>query len=289
MASIKHIAANCIGISTPFSIVIDFFGYVHRGHKKISLLQQARLLKGGLLQINIIRVGTLRSDNYWEDVDEKEIDEAVQILRDVYSAISLGIRVSHFGIPLSQSGGYENIHNKEDAIELTSKWNVDNDGIDVFIVPFYSGGACGQSPVSGTSDKEDKESMDGCVVELRGCSSTGRTLAHEICHYLGLEHPNPIDWSYKKYEPCYNCPVPHGVYVPPPVQQEIIDSETGNVIGYVEVPSEPIDVYNCLDRGIGVCQNLMTQSKWAGTPGTTLTLEQGNIMKSHPFCKGGCQ
>ena len=44
--------------------------------------------------------------------------------------------------------------------------------------------------VDGPCDKDDANSMTGAVVGLWDHNQLARSLAHEVGHYLGLEHEN---------------------------------------------------------------------------------------------------
>jgi hypothetical protein len=53
------------------------------------------------------------------------------------------------------------------------------------------GDAGGWSNVEGPCDKDSKDGRTGAVLEVSGGRRfTGIILAHEVAHYLGLEHTN---------------------------------------------------------------------------------------------------
>jgi hypothetical protein len=134
MASIKQLA-RCIGLSGDISIVRDFYGYTSvPTEKQLSLLTQARLLKSPHIHLNLIRVGT--NENGWfSDTDEQEIDAAVQIMRDIYATVSIGVgRVERYFITVAQAKGRDIIDSDDEATELTDEWSVPNDALDVFFV-----------------------------------------------------------------------------------------------------------------------------------------------------------
>jgi Metallo-peptidase family M12B Reprolysin-like len=177
---------NCIGLSGTVSIVRDFYGYVKAPYP-LSLTQQVRLLKGNYLDINIIRVGV----ESFTIGDEKEIDSAVHLMRKMYATVGIGVgRVARYGIATADAGGKDFIDDRDEAEELTEEWTVDNSAIDVFVVRNYAGNASGSSPVEGPCNKDSK-TMSGVVVSIEGdVHESGIVLAHEVGHYLGLEH-NP--------------------------------------------------------------------------------------------------
>lgn len=187
MVSIKTLA-QCIGLSTAgsLSIVRDFFGYSFHGHEgQISLLRQARLLMGEHVHVNVIRVG-IESFN---DSDEREIDRSIQITRDLYFQVSLGVgRIERYFITNAQANGRQNIDNDGEAETLTREWTVPNDALDAFYVLTYATDTIGLSAVNGPCDK-DAEDMNGSVIAIEGAAdTTGFVLAHELGHYLGLSH-----------------------------------------------------------------------------------------------------
>ena len=187
MASLKQLV-RCIGLSGDISIIRDFYGYtrVPTGNQ-LSLLTQARLLKSPHIHLNLIRVGT--NENGWfSDADEQEIDTAVQIMRDIYATVSIGIgRVERYSITVAQANGRQDIDSDDEAETLTDEWTVPNDALDVFFVLTYAGATIGLSRTDGSCDK-DAKGMDGSVIAIESDSrTTGFVLAHEVGHYLGLD------------------------------------------------------------------------------------------------------
>src|SRR5262245_40881439 len=124
MASLRALAA-CIGITGSFSVVRDFFGYQSGIPRPLSLLKQAKLLKGQYINLNVIEVG----ENFLS-FDEKEIDFALDRMREIYAvpSVRLGIgrilrsfisdedAAEKLGITLS-------ILWDDDAEEITDKYN----------------------------------------------------------------------------------------------------------------------------------------------------------------------
>lgn len=192
MVSIRA-TARCINLDMEnFRLARDFFGYMMGPplFGTISLLTQVRLLQGHHVHMNFIRVG---SDQYTND-DLRDIDQALQITRDIYAQVGLGVgRIEHYPIPTADADFAENINNRDEAIELTIRWTVPNDALDIFFVLSYSGDTIGSSRINGPCDK-DAEGMNGSVVSLEGVSIvTGFVLAHEAGHYLGLHHNSNFD------------------------------------------------------------------------------------------------
>jgi Metallo-peptidase family M12B Reprolysin-like len=188
MASIREMA-KCVGASGNISVIGNIYGYTQVPLGKIlSLREQANLLQDRHIHLNLIRVGTDQS-GWFSNVDELEIDAAVQFARDTYATVNVGIgRVERYFITTAEANGRENIDSDDEAEELTHEWSVPNDGLDIFLVLTYAGTTIGLSAVDGPCDKSDKD-MNGSVVAIEGTGNdTGFVLAHEVGHYLGLEH-----------------------------------------------------------------------------------------------------
>ena len=135
------------------------------------------------ISINIIRVG---NENF-TSADLTTINNAVTTMRNIYATVGLSLRrVEHWIISVSSANGRDVIDNDGEAEALTDEWTVPNNAVDVFAVKLYVGSTAGLSPVPGPCDK-DAKGMDGTVVELIG-GTTGLVLAHEVGHYLGLNH-----------------------------------------------------------------------------------------------------
>ena len=87
----------------------------------------------------------------------------------------------------------------DEADDMRDDWSSPTTWLDVWIVESFSGPACaatvtGFSPVEGPTDKSGDNS--GLVIRLNGRDlssatgrqSVGRTIAHELGHFLGLRH-----------------------------------------------------------------------------------------------------
>jgi hypothetical protein len=117
--------------------------------------------------------------------------------------VSLGIgRVERYFISTADANGHDYIDFHLEAGWLTDDWTVPNDALDIFFVLTYAGDTLGRSPSSipfirdgGPCNKDFKFDMTGCVVEIQRQSQNlmGFVLAHEVGHYLGLDHVDDPD------------------------------------------------------------------------------------------------
>lgn len=182
MASVRQIA-SCIGLPGDISVVRDFFGYATAIAQPLSLLTQVKRVQGKHFHVNHIRVAI--DGGEWDlTIDEFNLDQAVLSARDIFATVGLGIgRVQRFFVPVSEHDGH--LADPCEGIELTDEWTAPNDGIDVFWVLSLGGGHHGFAPLDGPCDKDD--GGDGIVIDVKRMLII-KTLAHELAHYLGLEH-----------------------------------------------------------------------------------------------------
>jgi Matrixin. len=186
MASLRK-TAQCIGLSGQISIIRDFFGYITGAPKTLSVLTQVRLLQGKHIHLNLIRTASF-------DVSQlEEIDFGIQLMRDIYATVNVGVgRIQRFFIP----PGHEVIDGDSGAEDLWNEFSVPNSSIDVFLARLISGDSSGKSKVEGSCDKDSKDDS-GCVIGVEdntdGLGMTlGQAIAHEVGHYLGLEHEDEL-------------------------------------------------------------------------------------------------
>lgn len=136
-------------------------------------------------RINIIRVG---SENFTADQNSR-ISGGISFARNIYEQVdfTIGDPVDWWFITVAQAGRLITIANNDDAEQLTADWTCPNDFVDVFI-SLNIVNASGWSPVNGPCDK-DAKGMTGSVVDIEGdVPYFGNSLAHELGHYLGLNH-----------------------------------------------------------------------------------------------------
>lgn len=134
--------------------------------------------------LNIILVA---GDSFTPAEIQKVRDSSV-IMRQIFAQVSIGVdRVAWYEISTSEAGIFAVIDSESEAEDLTDDWTIQNNSLDLFIVRSMNG-ADGWSAVDGSCDKDSK-GMTGSVVSLNGSTAnSGNTFAHEIGHYLGLNH-----------------------------------------------------------------------------------------------------
>lgn len=202
MASVRALL-NCMNINTSGnnSVLRDFFGFLRARvptdpdntvTAQVSMLAQAQALQGPHFHLNIIHVGF----DLLADIDDARemVDYCNYRTRNIYRTRGMGLgRVLHWAITSAQADGYDNIGSQGEARDMWEDWGVDNDGIDTFVTRTRStsanGPGLGLSPVDGdcTNGTNDDGNWGGDIA-TRGYDGLSRTFAHEIGHYLGLEH-----------------------------------------------------------------------------------------------------
>lgn len=212
--SVRDIAADCLGRTGNLSVDSHVFGYPFRdtdgsvfgtlgGNDTFpatgqpterSLKRHLQTISGQATDVVAILVG--HENDFSGAVSRDDVTKAqyaIQVMRDIYAQRDFGVRrINWQRIPMADVGGYVNITDSAEAEDLTDDWNGPNGGIDVFFVQSI-GDAGGWSNVDGSCDKDSKDGRTGAVLEVLGSRRfTGVLLAHEVGHYLGLQHTNTI-------------------------------------------------------------------------------------------------
>lgn len=210
--SVRTIAQSCLGVGGAISVNSHVYGYIFRdtdgsvfgtlgsgdtlpgsGEPTTRLLKRhLEAISGRATDLAIILVSHENDFSGSVTVDQvTKTQYAIQVVRDIYAQAGLGIRrISWQRIPVADAGGYAVITDRDEAQNLTDDWSGSGGGIDVFLVQSIAD-AGGWSNVDGPCDKTSKSDLSGAVVELnRGRRFTGILIAHEVGHYLGLEHAN---------------------------------------------------------------------------------------------------
>lgn len=212
--SVRQIAQTCLGRTGDISVNSHVYGYIFRdtdgsvfgtlggndtfpgtGEPRTrSLKRHLQTISGKSTDLVMILVG--HENDFSGAVSRDDVTKAqyaIQVARDLYAQVGLGIRTINWQrIPLADAGGYPDIADRDEAQDLTDDWSGPGGGIDVFIVQSI-GDAGGWSNVDGPCDKTSKFDLSGAVIEISGSRRfTGVLMGHEVGHYLGLEHTNTI-------------------------------------------------------------------------------------------------
>ncbi|MGW6422988.1 hypothetical protein ACWF82_09960 [Nocardia sp. NPDC055053] len=207
--SVRGIADTCLGKSGDLSLDSDVYGYIFRdtdgsvfgplgpidtlpgsGQPTArSLKRHLETISGEAIDLFVILVG--HENDFSGSVTEDNVTEmqyALQVARDVYAQVDLGIRrIEWLRIPAAEAtNAHLNPADGAEAADLTNDYSGPEGGIDVFLVQSI-GNAAGFSELGGPCDKNASDVMSGTVLEVsNGRRSTGLILAHEVGHYLGL-------------------------------------------------------------------------------------------------------
>ena len=206
MASVRALM-NCMDIDTSGtnSVLRDYFGFLRARvptdpdttvTAEVSVLDQTRDVQNQHFHLNVIQVGF----DLLSDIDDgwEELDYCIYRTRNIFRTRNLGLgRVEHYEILSADANGYDSIGSWAEARDMWEDWGVSNDGLDSFVTrtrttSVFSG--LGLSPVDGDcSNGTNDDGNWGGDVATRSFDGVSRTFAHEIGHYLSLEHNHPDD------------------------------------------------------------------------------------------------
>ncbi len=210
--SVRRIARDCLGVTGRISVNTHLYGYIFRdtdgsvfgtlgGGDTLpgsgqptsrSFRRHLETISGKSTNLVVFLVG--HENDFSGAVsrdDVTKIQYAIQVTRDLYAQVDVGIRRLNWRrISQADAGGYVNISDGGEAEDLTDDFSGPGGGIDVFFVQSI-GDAGGWSNVEGPCDKDSKDGRTGAVLEVSGGRRfTGVLLGHEVGHYLGLSHTN---------------------------------------------------------------------------------------------------
>jgi hypothetical protein len=212
--SVREIAERHLDKTGDLSVNADVYGYIHRDSQSRlfgkleapddvlpgfgtaaapttrSLRQQLETVAGKSVDLILLLVG--HEPDFSGEVTLGQVVKlqyALQVARDLYAQVDLGIRRLVWGrIPVADMGGFADIRTFSKAIELTMRFTGLAGAIDLFVVQTM-GGKVGRSPRNGPCNKRSVIVMTGVVIEFEGSPQmVGIRVAHEVGHYLGLGH-----------------------------------------------------------------------------------------------------
>jgi hypothetical protein len=217
--SLRDIAARDLGKAGEVSVNTDVFGYPYRDAQSRlfgeldsddvllapgaatsptarSLRRHLETVSGTSIDLVIFLVG--HEPDFSGVVTKDQVVKlqfGLQMARDVYAQIGLGIRRVEWGyITPEQAGKHTDITSIIESTELTAEFSGRPGAIDIFAVQTM-GAKAGRSPINGTCNKSSLSTRSGVVMELaQEPRFTGIVIAHEVGHYLGLSHvTDPAD------------------------------------------------------------------------------------------------
>ena len=162
----------------------------------MSLSDWAALRNKEKFNLNIIAVG---SDSFTTSMWD-EVDTIVHRMRQIYGRIDVGVQhVRHFGVLAADADGLDVITTSDEVDDLRESWAVENGAIDLLIPavwdrsPSALKGLLGRSNLDGPcSGEKDDKGEAGAAVGLSGPLLSSRSAAHEIGHYLSLDHQQSL-------------------------------------------------------------------------------------------------
>jgi hypothetical protein len=193
-----------LGVVPPLSVCRDVLGFTRgrvptrlstaRDVPAVSLRSYVGRLRDANFDVTLILAGS----DAMTVADEQVIDYAVWRLREIYSEAGICVRLVHRDPRLvADSLGHDMVFTSDEIIDTGHDLTVDGDRLPVVLpadmnVTRTKNGkietTLGQSPIKGPCGHRDEDGQNSAVVMVNG-EETARTLAHEIGHYLGCEHP----------------------------------------------------------------------------------------------------
>ena len=200
MTSVKA-TMQCIGRdeTRELSVLGDLFGFWRRrvppdpepmATASVSLRDQLVALEGPHIHLNVIQVGvrdSLTGNN--RAAAREKVDYAIYRTRNIFAQVGLGVgRVNFHVIETKDADGLHDIGSEQDAVDLIDERSVGKGGLDCFVTRMISADFIGYAP-------EDSDGILAGAIDRGGAVTGGfegfsRTFAHEIGHFLDLEHPH---------------------------------------------------------------------------------------------------
>lgn len=207
MASLS-LRAMCadVGLATPVSVCRDLLGFSRgtvprrlnpaRPHTSVSLKTHGQRLALRRFDLALILAGS----DLMGAIDERQTDYAIWRLREIYAPAGITVRRVHrHPILAADAQGHAVITTDAELEDTGHDLTVDGDVLPVVLPAAMNvtttnpdgtvSVTLGLSPLGGPCGDRDGEGMRSAVVMVDG-EETARTLAHEIGHYLGADHPS---------------------------------------------------------------------------------------------------
>lgn len=193
--SIRSTALHCLGKTGTISVYRDVFGYIFgRIDRDLRVREHLERIKGPSINLVTFLVGYEdESDSFWTESRLLRVQHAIDLTREIYAQADMGVRSIFWrSIAPPESDPFIAVDAGQ-ATDLTEAYSGPEDGIDVFWVVSVID-ADGWSNSEGPCDKDDN-GRTGAVLQIANLSDDGAgvLLAHEVGHYLRLEHANSIN------------------------------------------------------------------------------------------------
>lgn len=194
MVSVRDVCDHCLDETGTISVRGDLFGYIWGPiNRDLRVLQHINRIRGQSINVCIFFVGHEPGFNgTFTEAQAITVQRSIDLMREIYAQAGLGVRKIYWRyINEADAAPWLSV-NAGGATDLTEAYSGPNDGIDVFWVQTVTD-AGGWSNSDGPCDKNDK-GRTGAVLRASAANDdfTGVLLAHEVGHYLTLEHTNTI-------------------------------------------------------------------------------------------------
>jgi hypothetical protein len=172
-----------------------------RPRPQLSLKQHVQLFRTSHFDVHLIFAGS----DLLTTADHDAINYAIFRMRTIYYANGIGVgRVSWQMLTVANSSGHATVTTEADIASTGTDLTADGAFVPVVIpanmnvTTTAADGSVsvtlGKSPVRGPCTPRNGTGMRSAVVAIAG-EGTGRSLAHEVGHYLGAPHPGTADNS----------------------------------------------------------------------------------------------